>query len=105
MIPKDSRADLMRKTLYIYIPKIIACFPNLKNNKYLCDKILSLFDKTNIISMLNMNSLFTKYIMDKNLTDNNNDLDKHNNKKKKKNPLYELMLFLLKKNSYPLKIL
>ena len=36
--------------------------------------------------------------MDKNLTDNNNDLDKHNNKKKKKNPLYELMLFLLKKN-------
>lgn len=75
--------DLMRKTLYIYIPKIIACFPNLKNNKYLCDKILSLFDKTNIISMLNMNSLFTKYIMDKNHTDNNNDLDKNNNKKRK----------------------
>ena len=90
--------ELMRKTLYIYIPKIIACFPNLKNNKYLCDKILSLFDKTNIISMLNMNSLFTKYIMDKNHTDNNNDLDKNNNKKKKKIPLYELMLFLLKKN-------
>ena len=90
--------ELMRKTLYIYIPKIIACFPNLKNNKYLCDKILSLFDKTNIISMLNIYSLSTKYIMDKNLTDNNNDLDKHNNKKKKKNPLYELMLFLLKKN-------
>ena len=89
--------ELMRKTLYIYIPKIIACFPNLKNNKYLCDKILSLFDKTNIISMLNIYSLSTKYIMDKNPTDNNNNLDK-NNKKKKKNPLYELMLFLLKKN-------
>ena len=90
--------ELMRKTLYIYIPKIIACFPNLKNNKYLCDKILSLFDKTNIISMLNIYSLSTKYIKDKNLTDNNNDLDKNNCKKKKKNPLYELFLFLLKKN-------
>ena len=90
--------DLMRKTLYIYIPKIITCFPNLKNNKYLCDKILSLFDKNNIIAMLNIYSLSTKYIMEKNRNDNNNDLDKNNNKKKKKIPLYELMLFLLKKN-------
>ena len=56
--------ELMKKTLYIYIHKIIACFPNLKANKCLCDKISSLFDKTNITLMLNIYSYSIKYIMD-----------------------------------------
>ena len=88
--------ELMKKTLYIYIPKIIACFPNLKSNKCLCDKISSLFDKTNIILMMNIYSLSIKYIMDNHHKDKN--LDKNDNKKMKKIPLYELFLFLLKKN-------
>jgi len=88
--------ELMKKTIYIYIPKIIACLPNLKSNKNLCDKISSLFDKNNIILMLNIYSLSIKYIMGNNHNDKS--LDLKDNKKMKKIPLYELILFLLKKN-------
>ena len=88
--------ELMKKTIYIYIPKIIACLPNLKSNKNLCDKISSLFDKNNIILMLNIYSLSIKYIMGNNHNDKS--LDLNDNKKMKKIPLYELILFLLKKN-------
>jgi hypothetical protein len=88
--------EIIKKILILYLPKIISCFPNLKNNKTLCDKILSLFDKTNIIMVMNVYSSSLQYI-EKNI-DNNKDLKEKNKKQLKKHPLYELFLFLLKKN-------
>ena len=89
--------EIIKKILYIYLPKIIACFPNLKSNKTLCDKILSIFDKTNIISVLNIYSSSIKYI-ESNV--NNIETNKKNKKKNilKSHPLYELFLLLFKKN-------
>ena len=87
---------IIKKILILYLPKIISCFPNLRNNKPLCDKLLSLFDKTNIIDVLNIYSSSLQYLQ-KNLQ-NNKELCDKNKTELKKNPLYELFLFLLKKN-------
>ena len=84
--------ELIKKKVYLYLPKIISCFPNLRTNKTLCDKLLCLFDKSNIISMLNIYSSSMKYIENDNIKEVNNE------KKFKKIPLYELFLFLLEKN-------
>ncbi len=86
--------EIIKKILYIYLPKIISCFPNLKSNKTLCDKILSIFDKTNILSVLNIYSSSIKYI------ESNVNNIKTNKKKNilKSHPLYELFILLFKKN-------
>ena len=93
--------EIIKKILFLYLPKIISCFSNLKTNKSLGDKILFLFDKTNLITVLNIYSLSLHYI-EKNNNDNkiNNNNESNDNIKKelKKHPLYELFLVLLKKN-------
>ena len=83
--------ELIKKKIYLYLPKIITCFPIIKTNKPLCDKMLSLFDKSNIISMLNIYSSSMKYI-------ENNNKELNNNKKFKKIPIYEFFIFLMEKN-------
>ena len=88
--------EIIKKILYIYLPNIISCFPNLKANKTLCDKILYIFDKSNIISVLNIYSTSLKYIE---ANKNTNTNDKNKNKHiLKKHPLYSLFLILFKKN-------
>ena len=84
--------EIIKKIVFLYLAKIISCFENLKANKTLCDKLLSLFDKTNIILALNIYSSSLKY-----LEENNKNLNRKKNILKK-HPLYELFLFLLKKN-------
>ena len=88
--------EIIKKILYIYLPNIISCFPNLRSNKILCDKILYIFDKTNIISVLNIYSSSLKYIEENNKTKSpENSRNKHI---LKKHPLYALFLQLFKKN-------
>ena len=87
--------EIIKKILFLYLHKIILCFPNLKTNKSLCDKLLSLFDKTNIIYALNIYSSSLNYIEKKNENAKKNDKSKT---ELKKHPLYELFLVLLKKN-------
>ena len=84
--------EIIKKILFLYLSKIISCFENLKSNKTLGDKLISLFDKTNIIFALNIYSSSMKYI-----EENNKNIKKPKNILKK-HPLYELFLFLLKKN-------
>ena len=102
---KDSEKDLcinfynkeiIKKITFLYLPKIISCFPNLKNNKILGDKLLALFSKNNIISVLDIYSSSLKYLEEKN--ENKNKSRNVLKKILKKHPLYELFLVLLKKN-------
>ena len=90
--------DIIKKILYLYLPKILGCFNNIKANKNLCDKLLFLFDKKNIEIILNTYSTSMEYILDNNRTIKNKKNDKNKNILKK-HPLYELLLFLLKRNS------
>ena len=87
--------EIIKKILFLYLHKIILCFPNLKTNKSLCDKLLSLFDKANIIYALNIYSASLNYIEKKSDNEETNDKNKT---ELKKLPLYELFLVLLKKN-------
>ena len=84
--------EILKKILFLYLAKIISCFENIKSNKTLGDKLISLFDKTNIIFALNIYSSSMKY-----LEENNKNMNVHKNLLKK-HPLYKLFLFLLKKN-------
>ena len=87
---------LIKKALYLYLPKIIKCFHNNKNNKNLCEKLFFLFEIKNIEFILNIYSSSMEYLIE-----NNNDTNISNNNSKnvlKKHPLYQLLLFLLKKN-------
>ena len=88
--------DIIKKILYLYLPKIIGCFNNLKSNKILSEKLLFLFDKKNIEFILKVYSSSMEYILD-----NKEYIIKSKNKNiLKKHPLYELLLLLLKKNLY-----
>ena len=87
--------DIIKKTLYLYLPKIIGCFNNFKNNKNLNEKLLFLFDKKNMELILNVYSDSMEYLIDI----NKNIISDKNKNILKKHPLYELLLFLIKKNS------
>ena len=91
--------EIIKKILFLYLHKIILCFPNLKTNRSLCDKLLSLFDKTNIIYALNIYSSSLNYIEKKIENEKNEKMnDKEKAELKKHHPLYQLFLVLLKKN-------
>ena len=77
--------DIIKKILYLYLPKIIGCFPNIKCNKVLSDKTSFLFEIKNMELILDIYSKSLEYIFDKKIL-------------LKKHPLYKLLLFLLKKN-------
>ena len=85
--------DLIKKTLYLYLPKIIKCFHNIKNNKILCEKLFFLFEIKNIEFTLNIYSSSMEYLIE-----NNTNILNNNKNILKKHPLYQLLLFLLKKN-------
>ena len=85
--------DLIKKTLYLYLPKIIKCFHNIKNNKILCEKLFFLFEIKNIEFILNIYSSSMEYLIE-----NNTNILNNNKNILKKHPLYQLLLFLLKKN-------
>ena len=84
--------DIIKKILYLYLPKIMGCFNNLKSNKILSEKLLFLFDKKNIEFFLNIYYSSMEHLL---LINNNKNINK---KILKKHHLYELLLFLLKKN-------
>ena len=84
--------DLIKKTLYLYLPKIIKCFHNIKNNKILCEKLFFLFEIKNIEFTLNIYSSSMEYLIE-----NNTNILNNNKNILKKHPLYQLLLFLLKK--------
>ena len=90
--------DNIKKILYIYLPKIIECFNNLKSNKNLYEKLLFLFDKRNIELLLNTYSSSLEYILEKSQNIIINNKESKNKNTLKKHPLYELLLHLLKKN-------
>ena len=77
--------DIIKKILYLYLPRIIGCFPNIKCNKILSDKISFLFEIKNMELILDIYSKSMEYIFDKKIL-------------LKKHPLYKLLLLLLKKN-------
>ena len=85
--------DLIKKTLYLYLPKIIKCFHNIKNNKILCEKLFFLFEIKNIEFIMNIYSSSMEYLIE-----NNTNILNNNKNILKKHPLYQLLLFLLKKN-------
>ena len=84
--------DIIKKILYLYLPKIMGCFNNLKSNKILSEKLIFLFDKKNVEFFLNIYYSSMEHLL---LINNNKNINK---KILKKHPLYELLLFLLKKN-------
>ena len=87
--------DLIKKALYLYLPQIIKCFHNLQTNKLLGEKLFFLFDINNMEFILYLYSSFMEYLLENN---NNQNILNNNNKILKKHPLYQLLLFLLKKN-------
>ena len=96
--------DIIKKILYLYLPKIIGCFNNLKTNKILSEKLLCLFDKKKIECILNIYYTSMEYLLNDNKQKLNLNKSDNNNKNiLKKHPLYELFLFLLKKNLYTVK--
>ena len=94
--------DIIKKILYLYLPKIIGCFNNLKSNKILSEKLLFLFDKKNVEFFLNIYYSSMEHLLEtyKKIVNESNNINK---KILKKHPLYELLLFLLKKNLHTLK--
>ena len=84
--------DIIKKTLYLYLPKIIQCFSNIKTNKILSEKLFFLFEINNVEFLLNIYSSSMEYLLE-----NNNNLNNNKNILKK-HPLYQLLLYLLKKN-------
>ena len=85
MYNKIYSIEILKKTLYFNLPKIIECMPNLKDNRSLSDKFLALFNKNNIIYALDTYAQSMEYF-----EKNKKDLNDH--------PLYQLFVFLLKNN-------
>ena len=91
--------NILKKMLYLYLPKIIGCFNSLQSNKSLGEKLLFLFDKKNTEFNFNIYYTSMEYLIER----NKNKTNTKNKNILKKHALYELLLFLIKKNSQIIK--